>query len=284
MGMEALKICYIDESGDLKGLPTVPTDDDQPVFAMTGLVFDSIELRNVINEFIILKRQFYLGLPYRSAQFLDGVLAEIKGSEVRKHLLRSTRNKQRHAQIFMNRILGLIEAHGGVLFSRIYIKALNRPMAHQSVYSAGMQGLFENFERYLSHVNDIGMCIADSREFKLNVNSSHSIFTRKYSAGATHYGSIQEVPVFGHSDNHVGLQLCDLVTSAIIYPIACQTYCTGAITNIHVQPSAAALRVQFGPRLQTLQYRFYDATRTRYRGGMVVSDLIGRRNASYMFH
>ncbi len=279
-----MKVCYVDESGDLKGLPAAPTDADQPVFAMTGLTFDAAELRNVINEFIILKRQFYPGLPYRSTQFLDGVLAEIKGSEVRKHLLRSTRNKQRHAQMFMNRVFGLIEAHSGVLISRIYTKALNRPMAHQSVYSAAMQGLFENFERYLVHVNDTGICIADSREYKLNVNSSHSIFTRKYSAGASHYGHIQEVPVFGHSDNHVGLQICDLVTSAIIYPVACQTYCSGAIANIHVQPNAVAVRTHFGPRLQRLQYRFYDAARCRYRGGIVVSDAIGRRNASYMFH
>ena len=279
-----MKICYVDESGDLNGLPAVPTDADQPVFAITGLVFDSVELRNVINEFIILKQQFYPGLPYRSSQFLDAVLAEIKGAEVRKNLVRSTRNKRRHAEMFINRILGLIETHSGVLFSRIYIKALNRPMAHQSVYSAAMQGLFENFERYLVSVNDIGICVADSREHRLNVNASHSIFTRKYSAGATHYARIQEVPLFGHSDNHVGLQICDIITSALIYPIACQTYCTGAITNVHVQPSAANLRTQFGSRLRGLQYRFFDAPQNRYRGGIVVSDLVGRRNASYMLH
>jgi hypothetical protein len=277
-----VKICYIDESGNLKGLPAMPTDDDQPVFAMTGLVFDSAELRNIVNEFLLLKQLFFPGLPYRSNQFLDCVLSEIKGAEIRKNLLRETRQKRRHARLFMGRVFSLIASHSGTIFSRIYVKALNRGMSHRSVYTAAMQGILENFDRYLASVNDVGICIADSRDFRQNVNASHSIFTRKYSAGSSNYSRIAELPVFGHSDNHVGLQLCDLVSSCIVYPIACQTYCAGTINNVHVQPRAVEVRQRFGPALQALQYRFYDTTRSRYRGGIVVSDSIGRRNASFM--
>jgi hypothetical protein len=41
-----------------------------------------------------------------------------------------------------------------------------------------------------------------------------------------------EVPSFGHSDNHAGLQLADLICSAFLWPMAMHAYCEGHITVI----------------------------------------------------
>jgi hypothetical protein len=67
-------------------------------------------------------------------------------------------------------------------------------------------------------MNDRGVVIADSRVPGQNVNVAHSVFTQKYRATGDPYPRILEVPVFGHSNNHVGLQLADVVGSALLAP------------------------------------------------------------------
>ena len=53
---------------------------------------------------------------------------------------------------------------------------------------------------------------------------SHSIFTQKFSPAARNYQRLVELPTFGHSENHAGLQICDIVCSALLFPIACFAY------------------------------------------------------------
>jgi hypothetical protein len=91
------------------------------------------------------------------------------------------------------------------------------------------------------------------------------------------------LPTFGHSENHAGLQICDIVRSALLSPIACFAYCTGHVNNVHVQPRAADLRRRYGEQLKALQYRYQNSVTGRYEGGLVVSDAIARRNDSLMF-
>ncbi len=126
------------------------------------------------------------------------------------------------------------------------------------------------------------MCIADSRDHLKNVSVAHSVFTQKFRASSTVYSRILELPTFGHSENHAGIQVCDIVCSALLYPIAAEVYCTGYIANLHVQPAAAALRQRFGPILKAMQYRYQDPM-GRWTGGIVVADPIAGRNAGLMF-
>src|SRR5665213_2818790 len=91
-----------------------------------------------------------------------------------------------------------------------------------------------------------------------------------------------ELPTFGHSENHVGVQLCDLILSGLIVPIAAHVYCSGHVTNVHVQPGYAQLRTQFADRLKDMQHRYQDDT-GRWKGGITVSDGIARRSSSLLF-
>ena len=67
------------------------------------------------------------------------------------------------------------------------------------------------------------------------------------------------------------------------YPIGCFAYCTGHVTNVHVQPRAAQLRDRYGQQLKNFQYRYCDAQTGRYEGGIVVSDGLGHQSGSRMF-
>ena len=91
------------------------------------------------------------------------------------------------------------------------------------------------------------------------------------------------MPTFGHSENHAGLQLADLITSAVLVPIACHAYCGTFITNaVYVDPNYGALRTRFGARLRRLQHRYEEEPGQRC-GGIVVSDPAGGLGGRHMF-
>ena len=126
------------------------------------------------------------------------------------------------------------------------------------------------------------MIIADSRMKPDNAIVAHSIFTKKFGHNDV-YPHILELPVFSHSDNHAGLQLADLLCSALLFPIAAYAYCTGHITHSpHVHPKFEELRTVFGARLHSLQYRFTETGRTY--GGITVHDSIAQRHGGFLFH
>ena len=257
--------------------------DDQPVLVIGSLFADVANLASLTDNVLTLKHQYFPGLPYPSAKPLDRILPEVKGADVRSNATRGTPRQQRHAIGFLDRILGLLRHHDVRMVARIWVKGLGSRFDATPVYTSSIQGVCAYFEHYLTEINATGLCIADSRNKFKNVSVSHSIFTQKFSPAARNYQRLVELPTFGHSENHAGLQICDIVCSALLYPIACFAYCTGHVNNVHVQPRAADLRHRYGQQLKALQYRYQNPVTARYEGGVVVSEAIGHRDGSLMF-
>ena len=278
-----MKICFIDEAGDLGALADPPQPNDQPVLVIGGLFVDAADLASFTADFLALKHRYFPNLPYPSPRPPDRILPEIKGAEIRRNATRGNARQRQHAYGFLDRIMGLLQRYEVRLVARIWVKAPGAAFDATSVYTSSIQGICSYFDHHLAQAGDIGTCIADSRNKFKNVRVSHSIFTQKFGATARRYPRIVELPTFGHSDNHAGLQVCDLVCSALLYPIACHAYCSGHVDNIHVQPAAERLRHRYGDRLKAIQYRYLDPASDRHRGGLVVSDPIEHRNASLMF-
>ena len=277
-----MKICFIDEAGDLGELGNPPQPNDQPVLVIGGLFVDSRNLANFTSEFLKLKFDFFPRLPYPPDKQLDRILLEIKGSDLRKDATRGTARERKHAIGFLDHIFGLLRRHDVRMVDRIWIKGPGEPFNGTSVYISSIQSVCGYFDHYLDLTGNVGICIADSRNKSKNSRVSHSIFTQKFGT-ANRYTHLIELPTFGHSDNHAGLQVCDIVCSALLYPIACFAYCTGHVDNIHVQPGSGRLRARYGQQLQTLQHRYRNPATSRFEGGVVVSDAIDRRPGSMMF-
>ena len=278
-----MKICFIDEAGDLGLLRSPAHPNDQPVLIIGGLFVDVGNLANLTQDYLNLKYQFFPGLPYPSSMPLDRILPEIKGAELRKNATRGDSNQRRHAIGFLDRIFGLMRRYEVRLVARIWVKGIGARFDATPVYTSSIQGICTYFGHHLAEINDVGLCIADSRNKFKNVRVSHSIFTQKFSPAVHKHKRLAELPTFGHSENHAGLQLCDIVCSALLFPIACFAYCTGHVSNIHVQSRADALRDRYGQQLKALQYRYQNPDSFRYEGGLVVSDAIGQQNGSLMF-
>ena len=145
-----------------------------------------------------------------------------------------------------------------------------------------IQDCCTTFQKKLEELDQLGVMIVDSSSPRLNASVSHSIFTQKYKASGDAYDRLLEMPVFGHSENHVGLQLADIVASALLFPIASFVYCTGHVTSVHVNPLFADVKTRFAGRVKALQHRYYDDYGRR-KGGIVISDKVANRPGSLFF-
>lgn len=64
-----MKICFIDEAGDLGALANPPLPNDQPVLVISGLFVDAASLHGLTDDFLNLKQRYFPNLPYPSAIF-----------------------------------------------------------------------------------------------------------------------------------------------------------------------------------------------------------------------
>jgi hypothetical protein len=274
-----VRVLYIDEAGCLGTLPS-PISDIQPVFVIAGVSFDVSRLGDITRDFIALKRRFFPG-AYKSPHHLDALLVEAKGADIRRNASIGGRNAKRAAFGFLDGVLDLIDRHDGKFFGRIWVKGISVPFNGRSIYTFSMQDICTTFERFLEVTDEQGFIVADSRNKSGNTNVSHSVFTKKFQAVGDAFPHLLEMPLFGHSDNHAGIQIADLLCSALLFPMAVQTYCAGHITSVHVR-NYAALKTRYMMRLRQRQFRYQD-TDGRWRGGFTVSDAIAYRSGAELF-
>jgi hypothetical protein len=275
-------LAYVDDAGDPEMLPSATTPLVTPVFIVGAVAVEQARLRNLTVSFLSVKRRFFPGLDPKTGHLLDGVRSEIKGSEIRK-MIRSSRSRERgHASAFLDKVVALLEQEHVKIFGRVWVKAIGTPINRESITTHSIQACCDTFQDLLDTKAVDGQMVIDSSAPKLNSAMAHSIFTQKFKATGDRYGRMMEMPTFGHSENHVGLQLADLVASGLIFPMASHCYCTGHVQSVHVHQRFGSLAPRFSTRLKALQHRYYGSDGKR-RGGMTVSDALQHRSGSLLF-
>lgn len=278
-----LRFCYVDESGDTRDLPTNPPHGGiTPVLVVGGVVIDQELLDSLTRSFIKLKTRFYPRLVSSSTR-LGRILPEIKGADIRRSLRVGARKRNRRQAIgFLGAFMDMLEYHDAAIFGRVWVKEIGRRCDDRAIYTFSVQSVCEDFQNLLESAGDHGLVIADSRSPTPNAAVAHSIFTQKFKTNGDRYPRILEMPTFGHSQNHAGLQIADLLCSGLLFPMATHCYCTGHVRNVHVDPGFGVLTERFGARLQAMQHRYEDDSERR-RGGITVSDPVGRRGGKALF-
>lgn len=274
-----MHICYIDEAGgfEASGSSALAT----PLMVIAGLVLDHQTLPAVTDQYLRLKAQFFPGKVRPTGHLLDYVLAEVKGSDLRAGARSSSRDRRRHAVGFLDETVRLLSAHAAVLLGRVWVKAPGQALNPRSSYTFAIQDLALHFERFLTTRSDLGFLLCDSRLHHQDAQVSHSVFTQKHKLTGDSYPHIVEATVFGGSQNHVGLQLADIVASALLFPMAARTYCPGS-GSPHAHPRFDAIKKRYAATLRPMQYRYRDGA-NRSRGGVVVSDRVGHRPSRDLF-
>ncbi|MEK7674336.1 MAG: DUF3800 domain-containing protein [Verrucomicrobiota bacterium] len=274
-------VFYVDESGCLGTLVSA-NSPIQPVFALGGVILKQERLTEFTLDWLHLKERFFPKMQIPNSDFLDWIAVEIKGAELRKRIREGPRDPRRHALGFMDKFLDLLERHDARLLGRLYVKSIGTPFNGRAVYTSAVQSLAADFQSFLAAGQGDGLIILDSRNKPKNTNVSHSVFTQKFRAAGDAYNRLVEMPVFGHSDNHAGIQAADMICSAFLFPMAAYVYCQGHVNNIHVHLQYYRIRDLFGERLKRMQFRYQDANQW-WRGGITVSDGIGHQAGGVLF-
>lgn len=275
--------CYIDEAGDTGQLPS-PTSPVQPLLCILGLTLDIGRLRDFTVAFIDLKTRFFPGL-FQGVPRLERILTEVKGAEIRRAFRAGPgKHVQRHHHVgFLDELLSLVEGFNCKVLGRVWVKAIGEEIDRWGIYTSSIQAIYSTFQDLLTQRNDVGIVIADSRTKVEDRRVSFSILTQKFKFGGDKYFRIVEMPTFGQSDNHAGIQVCDLLCSGLLFPIAAYAFCMGYVTNIHVDPGYAYLRKRYGLRLRALQHRYQLVSSGKWSGGIIVSDPLGQRSGGHLF-
>lgn len=275
-------VCYVDEAGCTGELDS-PASAVQPAFVLAGLFIPANRLQSLTRGWIQIKQAYFPNRVPAGSSIHDWMVAEIKGSDIRKMARGSARNERRFAHQFVAASLDLLEKHDASVTARVFVKPIPGAFEGTAVYTSSVQSVSRAFQALLQQRNDIGIVIADSRNKGKNTNVSHSIFTQRYSAAGDPYDRIIEMPTFGHSDNHAGLQLADILCSALLFPIAVQRCAAGCLTNqTHCSTFYEKLVEKFGMRLQNLQFRLQDST-GYWVGGITLTDRVTNKPSTALF-
>ncbi len=278
-----MQLCYLEEAGDDAVIPSA-TAPIQPLVCVLALTINAATLRDFTLEFMDLKQRFFPG-QCRNCPRLERILVEVKGADIRKAFRTAIagHHRYRHTCVgFLDATLDLLKRFQGRVFGRVYVKQIGVPLLGVAMYTASTQDICTTFHRHLETQNDTGILIPDPRAKAQDRHVSFSIFTQKFQFAGDAYPRLMEMPVFGQSLNHAPIQVCDVLCSGLLYPIAAHTYC-GHVQNVHVDPGFAFLKSRYGARLQGLLYECYDNVVKRWRGGIVVSDPVGGKHSGHLF-
>jgi hypothetical protein len=267
-------ICYIDEAGNSATLPSRKTDN-QPVLVIAGLVMQQDALADITHEFLALKRKYFPG-SFKSIHLLDDVREEIKGADLRSAIRKRAHKAQTELR-FIDATLELLERYECRILADIWVKGIGAEFKARETYTQSVQHACRSFQAFLESRNSSGFMVADFRTTQLNDQVAHSIFTQKYRAKGDPFARIYELPTFGISNNHVGLQITDVLCTALLFPMASSVYCFGHVTGVHVNARDLIVRRRYTKRLKNLQFK------AGVHWSVWVSDKHKRRGSAELF-
>jgi hypothetical protein len=245
-----------------------------------GLIVDARLVPDLTREFLAFKRRHFPAL-FKAGRALDHVLFEVKGGDMLRFTRSDSRDRRRYVQHARYGLLRLVDRYGCCLVGRVWVKRPNERLKPAATYGYSMQDIATHFMRYLDRQRSDGLIIADSRNPGQNIEVAHSIFTQKWRSGQDPYEHLLEVPIFAHSDNHVGIQIVDMLASMITLPMVAAAY-GAAPGTIHASPRYGEVREEHGEALKALQFRYTDDL-GKSRGGIVVSDAVAGRPSTLLF-
>jgi hypothetical protein len=275
-----LLIAYVDDAGDVQALRT--GSQIQPVLAFACVIVDQADVAKLTREFLALKRHYFPGRLSSGRHRLSDILEEIKGAELRSMVRSPSRRKRRTALLYLRDVLRLLEGVDSRILGRVWIKIPDEPLDGLAMNTYSIQAMCNGFQKYLEIKGEEGMMVIDSSTPGLNAKVAHSVFTQKFQFAGDCYDRILEMPTFGGSENHAGLQLADNVASGLVVPMATRAYCQSHVSGPHVHPHYDQITDRLGLKLRQRQYR-YQEDGGAWTGGITVSDPVGRNHSGLLF-
>lgn len=104
-----MDICYVDESGSSE-LLCESAPGSTPVLVISGLIVPDGKLKDLVWEFLQLKKEFNPSLA-DAPRLWEVIATEIKGANLRADVRSGVRRRVRRAHGMIGKILALLERH-----------------------------------------------------------------------------------------------------------------------------------------------------------------------------
>ncbi len=263
-----MHVCYFDESGDTRSLEADSVDRTlSPVFALGGLAVNSRELRSMNAQLVALKDEI-TDRPLKHEHDQQKILLpEIKGQRMRQFA--TDRGTQWVAFHVYDRVFEILEQHDARLHGRVFIKDPGTPSKGEDLYNRAVQLTCTRFNDRLEALDHYGVVVGDNRHPGANKAVAHAVYLQKFHGAGDQLPRIAELPSFGQSDNHVGLQLADLVCELLV------SFARTRFTDANA--GHKALTDRYDARFDALQQRFVDRPGTANDlDGVFVGDISGK--------
>lgn len=210
--LQRMQLCYLDESGDAN-------NPSSSVFVVGGIVIDAGAVEPITREFIEIKNNASptKNLRHEHDHLMQN-LDEIKGSSLRK-IYREHDSPNSVKASVLEETLKILELYESEIVG--YVRRRSEPSNNpdDDAYHRAVRHICKRFNHRLIEADDFGVVIADNRDPNRNSRLAHSIYTEKF-RGTDRLPRIVESLTFGQSENHAGLQIADIVCSALLAPIA----------------------------------------------------------------
>jgi hypothetical protein len=260
-------ICYVDEAGSAEELLCKASPSSTPIFTVAGLIVPHGQLKPIVWDFLQMKKRYIPSL--QTLPLSEVIKTELKGSDIRADIRSGARRRHRRAMTILGDTLKLLEMHSCRVVARVIVKNVNVSIGDRTAYGSCVTWISDTFHNYLETNNrQDGLVVLDSRTKVKNTPNTDVITTQKFRKGGDPFPKLAEVPVFGHSDSHVAIQLADLLASGLLFPMACCTYCNALSWNNHAHAAYLDIKTEFGERVKKLQHRYFDQSRSTWRGGI----------------
>lgn len=288
---------YVDEAGDPYVHHVPLLQGETPLFCLTAVAIDSSRWREFERGLLTLKRTYFM--PEMTAFAARNPDKRPEHYEIKgRDLFKPSNARSRRNRVFVTKVFGLAQTLDARLFSVVWVKHSVNPVDPMSMYTHGLQILAERFHYHCLANRAGGAIIADSRTHGLNfpVAAGHLSFLFGNPVGQL-YTSLIEAPMFVDSTLSAGVQLADILGSAIFgyyyfqecskvpglfddpHPVTPGQFTAGSTGSAWTTKTPArnySHCVVWWPRLDTLQFKRSDVEPPR-PGGQPVPGFYGYR-------
>jgi len=238
--------CYVDEAGCPGKLPSA-SSPVQPFLILAAVALHSADINTFTRQVNRLKRA---NLEAMRPGAISTGQEEIKGSELRA-LLRKDPSGHTPAHRFLDEMLGLLQRFDAQVFAQVAPKPVGAPFDGKAVYASMLFRLARSFHGLLEHRCAEGFMVGDFREPRLNSLMTQAVARSKF-GDRDALPRLLDVPVFGHSESHAGLQVADWLASALIFPMVSHRHAGELKQSAHLHSHDGRLARRYRKRLRAL--------------------------------
>ncbi|MDM0108683.1 DUF3800 domain-containing protein [Variovorax sp. J22R24] len=237
--------CYIDEAGCPGKLPAA-NSEVQPFLVIAALALRSEDVGAFTHEVVRLKQGYLSALTPGCGP--ASLSFEIKGCALRAQL-RQAGTAETPAHRLLDGTFEVLRRFDARVCAQVTPKPAGQAFDGRATYASSMLRLACGFDAWLGEQNAQGLMIADFREPSLNELMSRPIRDAKFGASDA-LPRLLDVPVFGHSQSHAGLQVADWMASSLIFAAASARHATQLRGHPHLHVNDRAIAKRYRKRLK----------------------------------